>query len=166
MFSGARCALPWDVFAHLFLLCAPLLAFSEVLECVIWCLSFTGRALHCCYVKYPSCSAHSFHTGFRLCRHILPQQAPLERPPLLQHIRTTSRLVSLLRSEESLLVCLCTPCSLPSPFPGSFLLQQLLFCHLCFASSLFPCFFQFLFAEISRLIMHVTHFFVTVFLTH
>lgn len=70
-------------------LCAPLLAFSEVLECVTWCLSFTGRALHCCYVKYPSCSAHSFHMGFRLCRHILPQQAHLERLPLLQHIRTT-----------------------------------------------------------------------------
>lgn len=81
LFSGARCALPWDVFAHLFLLCAPLLAFSEVLECVIWCLSFTGRALHCCYVKYPSCSAHSFHTGFRLCRHILPQQAHPEARP-------------------------------------------------------------------------------------
>lgn len=57
---------------------------------------------------------------------------------------------------------LIPPFSFPWFLPLMILLQGFLLCHLLFVSSLFPCFFQFLFAEITHLIMRVTHFFIIV----
>lgn len=89
LFSGVCRAVPRNVFVHLFPLCSSLLEFSEILECVTWCLSFTWESPPLLSdIKYSSCPVHSFHTGFQVCEHILPQRVDLVFLPLLQHIHT------------------------------------------------------------------------------
>ena len=123
-----------------------------------------GAALHCCHIKYSSCPVHSFHMGLRLCEHILPQRVDLVLLPLLRHIltRLLSFCFNLSNVYWSVFTSLDSSFSFPWFLPLMILLQGFLLCHLLFVSSLFPCFFQFLFAEITHLIMRVTHSFIIV----